>query len=51
MRKLSTLAAVTAFAFTGLGLAAGPVDADQSSSPWITYREPDFTVAAGDACT
>lgn len=51
MSKLSTLAAVTALTFTGLGVAAGSADADQSSSPWITYREPDFTVAAGDACT
>ncbi|MGI8625988.1 MAG: hypothetical protein ACR2J5_05370 [Geodermatophilaceae bacterium] len=51
MRKLSALAAVAALTFTGLGLVAGPVDADQTSSPWITYREPDFTVAAGQACT
>ncbi|MBA2773905.1 MAG: hypothetical protein H0U36_07645 [Nocardioidaceae bacterium] len=51
MRKLSTAAAVAALTFTGLGLTTGTAEADQSSSPWISYREPDFTIAAGDGCT
>ncbi len=51
MRKLSTFAATVALTVSGLGLVAEPAVADQPSSPWIPYREPDFTVAAGDACT
>lgn len=51
MRKLSTFAATVALTVSGLGSVAEPAVAEQPSSPWISYREPDFTVAAGDACT
>jgi len=51
MKRLQLTIAVT-FLSLGLGLsAAGPAGADQDSSPWIRFHQPDFTVAAGAGCS
>jgi hypothetical protein len=47
MNKLTTLAASTALSCAVLGLAPSIASADQTSSPWIQYREPDFSFPAG----
>lgn len=51
MKRFSSLAATAALMLTGVGLVTVPAVADQSSSPWIQYREPDFSILAGAACS
>ncbi len=50
MKILTTLASTVALSCAVVGLAPATADADQTSSPWTTYREPDFTIAAGAGC-
>lgn len=51
MKKFVSAITMT-FLSLGLGLsAAGPAVADQDSSPWIRFHQPDFTVAAGAGCS